>query len=184
METSLQALRLSPLPDCKTQEQEPGFSTSLSRLEATRLTFFFKTVSVNNIFLKNSRQSYAVFPVQLIWRITCQLLSSSVPRTTANPPPKVWAPQGSRGMARTGYTLGSGKNHPLLRVPLRPHLAENISEAGHCSWKQGFFLVPQLSNVNHHLPSNLFDPLIKAKWEAAENEQQPGKPAPLGLWPS
>lgn len=68
----------------KTQEPKPGFSTSPSRLEATRL-MFFKTVSINNVFLKNSRQSYVIFPVRLILITTCQLLFSSELRTTLIP---------------------------------------------------------------------------------------------------
>lgn len=53
-----------------TQEPKPGFSTSPSRLEATRLTIFLRKVCINNVFLKNSQQSYAIFPVQFILRIT------------------------------------------------------------------------------------------------------------------
>lgn len=71
----------------KTQELKPGFSTSLSRLEATRLMMFFRRVSINNIFLKNSRQSYAIFPVQfknnklLIFQLRAE--NSTAPASTA-----------------------------------------------------------------------------------------------------
>lgn len=166
----------------KMQEPKTGFSTSPSRLEATIKTNVLLQDSTN-VFLKNSRQSYAIFPVQLILRITCQLLFSSELRTTLIPGvlillfwlgSKYWRSAVPRGKTVTLLTASISTGSLLLHLKVRCkrahlglpgqvtllgegsyavrkiapcfmcprdliHQKTCISEAGHCSWKEGSF---------------------------------------------